>query len=72
MEEYITHSRDETVALGRRLAAELAPGSLIAFTGGLGAGKTAFCRGPWLHGPCFQPNLCHCQLLPRPAARCPF
>ena len=34
MEEYITHSRDETVALGRRLAAELAPGSLIAFTGG--------------------------------------
>ena len=30
MEEYITHSRDETVALGRRLAAELAPGlSLI-------------------------------------------
>ena len=33
MEEYITHSRDETVALGRRLAAELAPGSLIAFTG---------------------------------------
>ena len=43
MEEYITHSRDETVALGRRLAAELAPGSLIAFTGGLGAGKTAFC-----------------------------
>ena len=24
MEEYITHSRDETVALGRRLAAELA------------------------------------------------
>ena len=34
MEEYITHSRDETVALGRRLAVELAPGSLIAFTGG--------------------------------------
>lgn len=54
MEEYITHSRDETVALGRRLAAELAPGSLIAFTGGLGAGKTAFCQAlqrPWLHGP---------------------
>ena len=44
MEEYITHSRDETVALGRRLAAELAPGSLIAFTGGLGAGKTTFTR----------------------------
>ena len=74
MEEYITHSRDETVALGRRLAAELAPGSLIAFTGGLGAGKTAFCQAlqrPWLHG-LFPANLCHCQLLPRPAALCPF
>ena len=45
MEEYITHSRDETVTLGRCLAAKLAPGSLIAFTGGLGAGKTAFCQG---------------------------
>ena len=63
MEEYITHSRDETVALGRRLAAELAPGSLIAFTGGLGAGKTAFCQGI-AEG--------HCQLLPRSAALCPF
>lgn len=30
------------------------------------------CRGPWLHGPCFQPNLCHCQLLPRPAALAHF
>ena len=47
MEEYITHSRDETVALGRRLAAELAPGSLIAFTGGLPAVSMArmFIRG---------------------------
>ena len=45
MSEYITHSRAETVALGARMAAVLAPGSLIAFTGGLGAGKTAFTRG---------------------------
>ena len=45
MEEYITRSRAETVALGRSLAARLAPGSLIAFTGGLGVGKTAFCQG---------------------------
>ena len=42
MSEYITHSRAETVALGARMAAVLAPGSLVAFTGGLGAGKTAF------------------------------
>ena len=39
MSEYITHSRAETVALGKRMAAVLAPGALIAFTGGLGAGK---------------------------------
>ena len=45
MSEYITHSRAETVALGKRMAAMLAPGALIAFTGGLGAGKTAFTEG---------------------------
>ena len=45
MEEYSTHSRAETVALGRRLAARLRPGALIAFTGALGVGKTAFCQG---------------------------
>ena len=39
MAEYITHSRAETVALGKRMAAVLQPGALIAFTGGLGAGK---------------------------------
>ncbi len=45
MTEFITKSRAETVALGRRMAAVLRPGSLVAFTGGLGAGKTAFCEG---------------------------
>ena len=45
MAEYITHSRAETVALGKRMAAVLAPGSLVAYTGGLGAGKTAFTEG---------------------------
>ena len=40
-----TASRAETVALGERLAGRLAPGSLVCFTGGLGAGKTAFCAG---------------------------
>ena len=32
MSEFITHSREETVALGERLAQQLAPGALIAFT----------------------------------------
>ena len=44
MAEYITHSRAETVALGKRMAAVLQPGALIAFTGGLGAGN--YYRGP--------------------------
>lgn len=45
MAEYITHSPEETAALGRRMAAAVPGGALIAFTGGLGAGKTAFCEG---------------------------
>ena len=41
MQEYTTHSREEMVALGRTFARTLPAGALIAFTGGLGAGKTA-------------------------------
>ena len=43
--EIITHSREETIAAGREFAKTLPGGALIAFTGGLGAGKTAFCQG---------------------------
>ena len=43
--EIITNSPTETEAVGASLAAELKPGSVIAFTGDLGAGKTAFTRG---------------------------
>lgn len=42
---YHTESRQQTVELGRRLAQTLSPGNLVLFTGGLGAGKTAFCEG---------------------------
>lgn len=45
MATFITTSREETVALGQRLAGVLQPGDLVSFTGGLGAGKTAFCQG---------------------------
>ena len=45
MAEFITHSRAETVELGRKLARHLAPGTLVCFTGSLGAGKTAFTEG---------------------------
>ena len=42
---YITHSPEETEKLGAALARRLQPGSVIAYTGYLGAGKTAFTRG---------------------------
>ena len=45
MAVYETNSPIETQALGEKLGAELENGGLIAFTGGLGAGKTAFCAG---------------------------
>ncbi len=43
--EFITHSPDETRLLGQRLARVLEPGAVVAFTGDLGAGKTAFVSG---------------------------
>ena len=42
---YITHSPEETEQLGAALARQLRPGTVIAYTGDLGAGKTAFTRG---------------------------
>ena len=42
---YVTNSEEETEALGVRLAGCLEPGAVVAFTGDLGAGKTAFTRG---------------------------
>ena len=33
MQEFVTHSREETVAVGRELAKTLPAGALIAFTG---------------------------------------
>ena len=43
--EYISNSPQETEALGADLATKLSPGDVVAFTGDLGAGKTAFTRG---------------------------
>ena len=43
--EFVTNSERETEELGARLAGRLEPGAVVAFTGDLGAGKTAFTRG---------------------------
>ena len=43
--ELLSHSPEETEDIGARLAQRLEPGAVVAFTGDLGAGKTAFTRG---------------------------
>ena len=43
--EYITTGAQQTEELGLRLGQILTPGTVIAYTGDLGAGKTAFTRG---------------------------
>lgn len=42
---YLTNGPEETEALGERLARRLEAGAVVAYTGDLGAGKTAFTRG---------------------------
>ncbi|MBO5340094.1 MAG: tRNA (adenosine(37)-N6)-threonylcarbamoyltransferase complex ATPase subunit type 1 TsaE [Oscillospiraceae bacterium] len=43
--EYITNSAEQTEQLGEKLAGAVSAGIVIAYTGDLGAGKTAFTRG---------------------------
>lgn len=43
--EYLSHSVSETEEIGALLAAKLHRGSVVAYRGGLGMGKTAFTRG---------------------------
>ena len=43
--EFITHSPEETEKIGEALAKSLQPGTVLAYRGDLGAGKTAFTRG---------------------------
>lgn len=45
MKTYVTNSYEETVSLGKSLAEDLPKGSVVAFIGGLGMGKTAFTTG---------------------------
>ena len=45
MKTFQTHSAEETTDLGRQLAAELQPGSIVLLRGDLGAGKTTLVKG---------------------------
>ncbi|MBR6924843.1 MAG: tRNA (adenosine(37)-N6)-threonylcarbamoyltransferase complex ATPase subunit type 1 TsaE, partial [Oscillospiraceae bacterium] len=44
MIKFETHSPEETIELASKIGALLRPGDIIAFKGGLGAGKTTFTR----------------------------
>jgi len=43
--EYISYSEADTVKIGKTLAANLEPGTVVAMYGDLGSGKTAMVRG---------------------------
>lgn len=43
--EYLSHSPEDTEHIGEELGRTLSPGSVVAYIGGLGMGKTAFTRG---------------------------
>jgi tRNA threonylcarbamoyladenosine biosynthesis protein TsaE len=43
--EYTTHSAEETIDLGRRLAVELTPPQVVLLRGELGTGKTTLVKG---------------------------
>ena len=43
--EFITNTPEETEAVGAALGRVLSAGTVIAYRGDLGAGKTAFARG---------------------------
>lgn len=42
---HFTHSAEETIAFGRKLAAELSPPLIVLLCGDLGAGKTTLVKG---------------------------
>ena len=45
MATYISHSPEETTALGERWGRDAAPGWIVGLSGDLGAGKTQFVKG---------------------------
>ena len=43
--QFVTHSEDETIAVGRELAALLPERAIVSLAGDLGAGKTTLVKG---------------------------
>ncbi len=68
--EFISHSEEETEKFAAELAASLPPGSVLALSGDLGAGKTVFsrgfARGLGIEEPVSSPTYTIIQEYPRP------
>lgn len=45
MQQYTSHSLEETLSIAQKLGRSLKPGTVVAYLGGLGMGKTAFTAG---------------------------
>lgn len=45
MKEYLSHSENDTMKLAEEICALVPAGTVVAFSGGMGMGKTAFVRG---------------------------
>src|SRR5262245_6889995 len=45
MKSFLTHSATETTELGREIAGQLKPGTVVLLRGDLGAGKTTLVKG---------------------------
>jgi len=45
MKEYLSHSENDTMKIAEKICALVPAGTVVAFSGGMGMGKTAFVRG---------------------------
>ena len=69
--QFLSHSTQETEAIGEELAQKLRGGDVLAFTGSLGMGKTAFTR-PWLPRTRHEADVHHRQRVRGQNAALPF
>ena len=45
MKEYLSYSENDTMKIAEEICASVPAGTVVAFSGGMGMGKTAFVRG---------------------------
>ncbi len=45
MKEYLSYSENDTMKIAQEICSSVSAGTVVAFSGGMGMGKTAFVRG---------------------------